>query len=66
MSLVPLCLMGTGIQRQTFLQGSVKPQAEGGPESCLADETSVPAVLEGNTELKVGVYETTGWDFAYG
>lgn len=49
-----------------MLQGTGKPQAEGGPESALEGEAGALTVLEGSTEVKVGVYKTTGWAFAYG
>lgn len=57
---------GTEAQRQKLLQGTGKPQAEGGPESALEGEAGALTVLEGSTEVKVGVYKTTGWAFAYG
>lgn len=48
-----------------MLQGTGKPPAERGPATGLEGEPGALAVLEGSTEVKVGVYETTGRAFAY-
>lgn len=52
---------GAGAQRQKLLQGTGRTQAEGEPDS--GSETDAQAVLGGSTEVKKGVYKTTGWAF---